>query len=92
MLGLIKQDMSQQQNEWAWYGYQVSMRVLEVSICTLLAVIATTPLRSEFAEFVAYNHQVASRSHPSQFHLHPQHHLTAQNGTMMIAGIYFCQF
>lgn len=47
MLGLIKQDMSASQNEWAWYGYQVSMRVLEVTLCTLLAVIATTPLRSD---------------------------------------------
>lgn len=47
MLGLLKQDMSPSQNQWAWYGYQVSMRVLEVTICTLLAVIATTPLRSD---------------------------------------------
>ena len=47
MLGLIKQDMSPNQNEWAWYGYQVSMRILEVTLCTLLAIIATTPLRSE---------------------------------------------
>ena len=65
MLGLIKQDMSPNQNQWAWYGfvyifvsclftiflfhfrygYQVSMRILEVTLCTLLAVIATTPLR-----------------------------------------------
>jgi hypothetical protein len=28
--------------------FQVSMRILEVTLCTLLAVIATTPLRSEF--------------------------------------------
>ena len=72
MLGLQKADMSSQQNEWAWYGYQVgtltallycksivyhnrpsfcpfqlSMRVLELAMCTLLAVIATTPLRSD---------------------------------------------
>jgi hypothetical protein len=47
MLGLIKQDMSANQNQWAWYGYQVSMRILEVTLCTLLAIIATTPLRSE---------------------------------------------
>ena len=47
MLGLLKEDMSKAQNEWAWYGYQVSMRILEVTLCTLLAVIATTPLRSE---------------------------------------------
>ena len=70
MLGLQKADMSSQQNEWAWYGYQVgtliaqtciknvyhnrsfylmqlSMRVLELALCTLLAVIATTPLRSD---------------------------------------------
>lgn len=30
-----------------WYGYQVALRVLEVMICYLLAVVATTPLRSE---------------------------------------------
>lgn len=49
MLGLIKQDydMSPTQNQWAWYGYQVSMRILEVTLCTLLAIIATTPLRSD---------------------------------------------
>ena len=47
MLGLVKEDMSSNQNEWAWYGYQVSMRILEVTLCTLLAVIATTPLRSD---------------------------------------------
>lgn len=29
-------------------NFQVSMRILEVTLCTLLAVIATTPLRSEF--------------------------------------------
>ena len=48
MLGLIKQDydLSPTQNQWAWYGYQVSMRLLEVTLCTLLAIIATTPLRS----------------------------------------------
>ena len=44
MLGLLKQDMSSNQNMWAWHGYQVSMRVLELTLCTLLAVIATTPL------------------------------------------------
>merc|ERR1719376_35082 len=43
--------MSPAQNEWAWYGYQVSMRVLEVAICTLLAIIATTPLRSDPTDF-----------------------------------------
>ena len=47
MLGLLKQDMSSSQNLWAWHGYQVSMRVLELTLCTLLAVIATTPLRSD---------------------------------------------
>ena len=47
MLGLLKQDMSSNQNMWAWHGYQVSMRVLELTLCTLLAVIATTPLRSD---------------------------------------------
>ncbi|TRY80477.1 hypothetical protein TCAL_02976 [Tigriopus californicus] len=47
MLGLQKVDMSPRQNEWAWFGYQVAMRILEVTICTLLAVITTTPLRSE---------------------------------------------
>ena len=47
MLGLLKQDMSSNQNLWAWHGYQVSMRVLELTLCTLLAVIATTPLRSD---------------------------------------------
>ena len=30
-----------------WYGYQVALRVLEVMICYLLAVVATTPLRSD---------------------------------------------
>ena len=45
MLGLIKEDMSTHQNEIIWYGYQVSMRILEVTLCTLLAIIATTPLR-----------------------------------------------
>ena len=47
MLGLQKMDMSNPHNEWAWYGYQVAMRILEVTMCTLLAVIATTPLRSD---------------------------------------------
>lgn len=30
-----------------WYGYQVALRVLEVMICYLLAVVATTPLRQD---------------------------------------------
>ena len=30
MLGLQQQDLGRHQNEWAWFGYQVSMRVLEV--------------------------------------------------------------
>ena len=47
MLGLVKQDLSPNQNQWAWYGYQVSMRILEVTLCTLLAIVATTPLRSD---------------------------------------------
>ena len=25
MLGLLKEDMSSTQNEWAWYGYQVRL-------------------------------------------------------------------
>ena len=29
------------------YHFQVPMRVLEVTMCTLLAVIATTPLRAD---------------------------------------------
>ena len=82
MLGLIKQDMSPHQNEWAWCGYQVSMRVLEVAICTLLAIIATTPLRSSgpsellsnYGNYSVANHHLSLQH---QFHLHPQtHHLT----------------
>lgn len=47
MLGLQKTDLSRlEENELPWKGYQVSMRILEVTMCTLLAVIATTPLRS----------------------------------------------
>ena len=30
-----------------WYGYQVALRVFEVMICYLLAVVATTPIRSD---------------------------------------------
>jgi hypothetical protein len=25
MLGLLKEDMTSSQNEWAWYGYQVNV-------------------------------------------------------------------
>ena len=33
MLGLQKADMSSQQNEWAWYGYQVrSKNLLKISV------------------------------------------------------------
>ena len=27
MLGLLKEDMTSSQNEWAWYGYQVRLTV-----------------------------------------------------------------
>ncbi|XP_023338915.1 uncharacterized protein LOC111709480 [Eurytemora carolleeae] len=30
-----------------WYGYQVALRVLEILICFLLALVATTPLRQD---------------------------------------------
>jgi len=30
-----------------WYGYQVALRVFEVMMCYLLAVVATTPLRQD---------------------------------------------
>ena len=30
-----------------WYGYQVALRVFEVMICYLLAVVATTPMRAD---------------------------------------------
>jgi hypothetical protein len=35
-----------------WYGYQVSLRVLELCICYLLAVVATTPLRTDMDSLV----------------------------------------
>ena len=90
MLGLIKQDMSPHQNEWAWCGYQVSMRVLEVAICTLLAIIATTPLRSSgpsellsnYGNYSVANHHLSLQH---QFHLHPQtHHLTGPDTIFII--------
>jgi len=36
-----------------WYGYQVALRVLEILICYLLAVVATTPLRQDGGSSVA---------------------------------------
>ena len=49
MLGLIEEDyfsvQNSRQNQRAWEGYQISMRILEATLCTLLAIIATTPLR-----------------------------------------------
>ena len=49
MLGLIEEDyfsvQNSRQNKRAWEGYQISMRILEATLCTLLAIIATTPLR-----------------------------------------------
>jgi hypothetical protein len=36
-----------------WYGYQVALRVLEVMICYLLAVVATTPLRQDSGQHFA---------------------------------------
>ena len=36
-----------------WYGYQVALRVLEVMICYLLAVVATTPLRQDSGLFLS---------------------------------------
>ena len=47
MLGLQYQDISPEKDKMPWYAYQVSMRILEVVMCTLLAVIATTPLRAD---------------------------------------------
>ena len=37
MLGLQKADMSSQQNEWAWYGYQVRSNNLLVMIFSFLS-------------------------------------------------------
>ena len=45
MHGLLRSDPSQIPTPW--YGYQVALRVLEVIICYLLAVVATTPLRHD---------------------------------------------
>ena len=49
MLGLIEEDyfsaQNSRQNQRAWEGYQISMRILEATLYTLLAIIATTPLR-----------------------------------------------
>ncbi len=42
-------------NIYTYYYFQVSMRVLELTLCTLLAVIATTPLRSEPPTNPAYS-------------------------------------
>ena len=47
MHGLLRSDPSQIPTPW--YGYQVALRVLEVMICYLLAVVATTPLRQDSA-------------------------------------------
>ena len=56
---------------------QVSMRVLEVTICTLLAVIATTPLRSDFEgemdPGMAQRHSMPHPGHPLHQHLQHQH-------------------
>ena len=70
--------LNQQQNIWA--AYQVSMRVLEVTICTLLAVIATTPLRSEFDGDPTHSqrHSIPHPGHPLHQHLQHQH----LNGTL----------
>ena len=43
MHGLLRRDPRDIPDPW--YGYQVALRVLEVMICYLLAVVATTPLR-----------------------------------------------
>ena len=68
-------DINQQQNIWA--AYQVSMRVLEVTICTLLAVIATTPLRSDFDGTMdpahPQRHSIPHPGHPLHQHLQNQH-------------------
>ena len=45
MHGLLRRDPRDIPDPW--YGYQVALRVLEVMICYLLAVVATTPLRSD---------------------------------------------
>ena len=47
MHGLLRSDPSEIPTPW--YGYQVALRVLEVMICYLLAVVATTPLRQDSA-------------------------------------------
>ena len=67
MLGLQKQDMRSNSNELAWFGYQVSMRILEVTICTLLAVIATTPLRSEPPNFEENSPKFTNRGRFGRF-------------------------
>ena len=72
---LNRPDLNQQQNIWA--AYQVSMRVLEVTICTLLAVIATTPLRSDFEgdmdPGMPQRHSMPHPGHPLHQHLQHQH-------------------
>ena len=45
MHGLLRSDPKDIPDPW--YGYQVALRVFEVMICYLLAVVATTPLRSD---------------------------------------------
>ena len=45
MHGLLRSNV--QEIPDPWYGYQVALRVLEVMICYLLAVVATTPLRQD---------------------------------------------
>ncbi len=47
MLALQWEDLNADKSKLPWYCYQVSMRILEVAVCTLLAVIATTPLRTD---------------------------------------------
>ena len=47
MLGLQFEDINPEKGKAPWFAYQVSMRILEVIMCTLLAVIATTPLRAD---------------------------------------------
>jgi len=44
MHGLLHADSEVDRRYPAWYGYQVVLRILEVMICYLLAVVATTPL------------------------------------------------
>jgi len=45
MHGLLRSDPKDIPDPW--YGYQVALRVFEVMMCYLLAVVATTPLRQD---------------------------------------------